>query len=37
MAVAAAGVIIGCLFLSGIGMKFSYMLMTLSGGSSGWR
>ncbi len=32
MAVAAAGIIIGCLFLSGIGMKFSYMLMTLSGG-----
>jgi TRAP transporter 4TM/12TM fusion protein len=32
MAVAAAGLIIGCLFLSGIGMKFSYMLMTLSGG-----
>jgi TRAP transporter 4TM/12TM fusion protein len=32
MAVAAAGLIIGCLFLSGIGMKFSYMLMSLSGG-----
>jgi TRAP transporter 4TM/12TM fusion protein len=32
MAVAAAGLIIGCLFLSGIGMKFSYMLITLSGG-----
>jgi TRAP transporter 4TM/12TM fusion protein len=32
MAVAAAGLIIGCLFLSGIGMKFSYMLMGLSGG-----
>jgi len=32
MAVAAAGLIIGCLFLSGIGMKFSYMLMALSGG-----
>jgi TRAP transporter 4TM/12TM fusion protein len=32
MAVAAAGLVIGCLFLSGIGMKFSYMLMTLSGG-----
>ena len=32
MAVAAAGLIIGCLFLSGIGLKFSYMLMTLSGG-----
>jgi TRAP transporter 4TM/12TM fusion protein len=32
MAVAAAGLIIGCLFLSGIGMKFSYILMTLSGG-----
>jgi len=32
MAVAAAGLIIGCLFFSGIGMKFSYMLMTLSGG-----
>ena len=32
MAVAAAGLIIGCLFLSGIGMKFSYMLMNLSGG-----
>jgi TRAP transporter 4TM/12TM fusion protein len=32
MAVAAAGLIIGALFLSGIGMKFSYMLMTLSGG-----
>jgi TRAP transporter 4TM/12TM fusion protein len=32
MAVAAAGLIIGSLFLSGIGMKFSYMLMTLSGG-----
>ena len=32
MAVAAAGLIIGCLFLSGIGMKFSYILVTLSGG-----
>jgi TRAP transporter 4TM/12TM fusion protein len=32
MAVATAGLIIGALFLSGIGMKFSYMLMTLSGG-----
>jgi TRAP transporter 4TM/12TM fusion protein len=32
MAVAAAGLVIGCLFLSGIGMKFSYMLMQLSGG-----
>ncbi|HEV8584818.1 MAG TPA: TRAP transporter permease [Methylomirabilota bacterium] len=32
MAVACAGLIIGALFLSGIGMKFSYMLMTLSGG-----
>ncbi|RPH74209.1 MAG: TRAP transporter fused permease subunit, partial [Candidatus Rokuibacteriota bacterium] len=32
MAVAAAGLIIGCLFLSGIGMKFSYMLVTMSGG-----
>jgi len=32
MAVAAAGLVIGCLFLSGIGMKFSFMLMTLSGG-----
>jgi TRAP transporter 4TM/12TM fusion protein len=32
MAVAAAGLIIGALFLSGIGMKFSYMLMSLSGG-----
>jgi TRAP-type uncharacterized transport system fused permease subunit len=32
MAVAAAGLVIGCLFLSGIGMKFSYMLVTLSGG-----
>jgi TRAP-type uncharacterized transport system fused permease subunit len=32
MAVAAAGLIIGCLFLSGIGMKFSYMLVNLSGG-----
>jgi TRAP transporter 4TM/12TM fusion protein len=32
MAVAAAGLIIGALFLSGIGMKFSYVLMTLSGG-----
>ena len=32
MAVAAAGLIIGRLFLSGIGMKFSYMLMELSGG-----
>ena len=37
MAVAAAGLIIGGLFLSGIGMKFSYILMTLSGVSSGWR
>lgn len=32
MAVATAGLIIGGLFLSGIGMKFSYILMTLSGG-----
>lgn len=32
MAVATAGVIIGGLFLSGIGMKFSYVLMQLSGG-----
>ncbi len=32
MAVAAAGLIIGCLFLSGIGMKFSYILVNLSGG-----
>ncbi|MGH7416456.1 MAG: TRAP transporter permease, partial [Candidatus Rokuibacteriota bacterium] len=32
MAVAAAGLVIGCLFLSGIGLKFSFMLMTLSGG-----
>lgn len=32
VAVAAAGLIIGCLFLSGIGMKFSYILLTLSGG-----
>jgi TRAP transporter 4TM/12TM fusion protein len=32
MAVAAASVIIGCLFLSGIGMMFSYMLTTLAGG-----
>ena len=32
MAVAAAGLIIGGLFLSGIGMKFSYILMQLSGG-----
>jgi TRAP transporter 4TM/12TM fusion protein len=32
MAVAAAGLIIGCLFLSGIGMKFSYMLVTMAGG-----
>jgi TRAP-type uncharacterized transport system fused permease subunit len=32
MAVAAAGLVIGCLFLSGIGMKFSYMLVTLAGG-----
>jgi TRAP transporter 4TM/12TM fusion protein len=32
MAVAAAGLIIGCLFLSGIGMKFSYILVTLAGG-----
>jgi TRAP transporter 4TM/12TM fusion protein len=32
MAVAAAGLIIGGLFLSGIGMKFSYVLMELSGG-----
>ena len=32
MAVASAGLIIGCLFLSGIGMKFSYMLMSMSGG-----
>ncbi len=32
MAVATAGLIIGSLFLSGIGMKFSYILMTLTGG-----
>jgi len=32
MAVAAASVIIGCLFLSGIAMMFSYMLTTLAGG-----
>jgi TRAP transporter 4TM/12TM fusion protein len=32
MAVASAGLIIGCLFLSGIGMKFSYILINLSGG-----
>jgi TRAP transporter 4TM/12TM fusion protein len=32
MAVATAGLIIGGLFLSGIGMKFSYILMSLSGG-----
>ena len=32
MAVAAAGLIIGCLFLSGIGMQFSYILVNLSGG-----
>jgi TRAP transporter 4TM/12TM fusion protein len=32
MAVACAGLIIGCLFLSGIGMKFSYILVNLSGG-----
>jgi TRAP transporter 4TM/12TM fusion protein len=32
MAVTTAGLIIGGLFLSGIGMKFSYVLMQLSGG-----
>jgi TRAP transporter 4TM/12TM fusion protein len=32
MAVAAAGLIIGGLFLSGIGVKFSFILMQLSGG-----
>jgi TRAP transporter 4TM/12TM fusion protein len=32
MAVAAAGLVIGGLFLSGIGMKFSYILLQLSGG-----
>jgi len=32
MAVATAGLIIGGLFLSGIGMKFSYILINLSGG-----
>jgi len=32
MAVATAGLVIGGLFLSGIGMKFSYILITLSGG-----
>ncbi|MBM4439700.1 MAG: TRAP transporter permease [Candidatus Rokubacteria bacterium] len=32
MAVASAGLIIGCLFLSGIGMQFSYILVNLSGG-----
>jgi TRAP transporter 4TM/12TM fusion protein len=32
MAVATAGLIIGCLFLSGIGVQFSYILITLAGG-----
>jgi TRAP-type uncharacterized transport system fused permease subunit len=32
MAVASAGLIIGCLFLSGIGMKFSYILVNFPGG-----
>jgi len=32
MAVATAGLVIGALFLSGIGMKFSFILMQLSGG-----
>ncbi|MGH2393914.1 MAG: TRAP transporter permease, partial [Candidatus Limnocylindria bacterium] len=32
MAVAAAGLIIGCVFLSGIGMQFSFILVELSGG-----
>jgi TRAP transporter 4TM/12TM fusion protein len=32
MAVAAAGLIIGCVFLSGIGMQFSFVLIKLSGG-----
>ncbi len=32
MAVATAGLVIGGLFLSGIGMKFSYILINLSGG-----
>jgi TRAP transporter 4TM/12TM fusion protein len=32
MAVAAAGIIIGCVFLSGIGMQFSFILIKLSGG-----
>jgi TRAP transporter 4TM/12TM fusion protein len=32
MAVATAGLIIGALFLSGIGMKFSFIIMQLSGG-----
>ncbi|MGH7310686.1 MAG: TRAP transporter permease, partial [Candidatus Rokuibacteriota bacterium] len=32
MAVAAAGLIIGCVFLSGIGMQFSFILIKLSGG-----
>ena len=32
MAVATAGLVIGGLFLSGIGMKFSYILISLSGG-----
>ncbi len=32
MAVAAAGLIIGCVFLSGIGMQFSFILIQLSGG-----
>jgi TRAP transporter 4TM/12TM fusion protein len=32
MAVATAGLIIGCLFLSGIGVQFSYILINLAGG-----
>jgi TRAP transporter 4TM/12TM fusion protein len=32
MAVAAAGLIIGCVFLSGIGVQFSFILIKLSGG-----
>jgi TRAP-type uncharacterized transport system fused permease subunit len=32
MAVAAAGIIIGCVFLSGLGMQFSFILIKLSGG-----
>jgi TRAP-type uncharacterized transport system fused permease subunit len=32
MAVATAGLIIGCLFLSGIGVQFSYILISLAGG-----